>query len=148
MSKPINPTIQAAIDAAFCVIQDAHDPQNRFDAGNFADHYAERFGSFDAIAEALAHYSDWEANRIKAAEACAAAAAAEAAAAHVQFSPAIAADILCLLEHPAAFALVGWKDAMEDERPAEFKAWEDKLNAALSALGSKHTFKTLRRLNG
>ena len=73
MTKSIHPLIHQAIDAAFCVIQEKHDPKNRFNAGGFADHYAERFETFDAIAEALAHYSDWEAARVKKAEADAAA---------------------------------------------------------------------------
>jgi hypothetical protein len=139
MRKPIHPLIHQAIDAAFCVIQEAYDPINRFDAGGQADHYSEKFQTFDAIAEALAHYSEWEAARVK---------TARASAAEVQVTPAMAASIVSLLENPAAYALVGWEEAMEDERPAEFKAWEDKLNAALAALGSKHTFETLRRFNG
>lgn len=53
--------------------------------------------------------------------------------------------IVDLLENPAAHALAGWKSELPE---GEFKELEDKLNAALSALGSKHTFKTLRRYHG
>ena len=66
----------------------------------------------------------------------------------IVISPEMAAIIISLLEDPAAYALLGWEEEMEDERPAEFKAWEDKLNAALKSLGSKHTFETLRRFHG
>lgn len=53
--------------------------------------------------------------------------------------------IVDLLENPAAHALVGWKSELPED---EFKELECKFNAALSALGSKHTFETLRRFHG
>ena len=61
-----DPIIREAIDAAFCVIQSAHDPENRFDSGTAGDLYAERFEQFRQLAAALSHYSDWEANRVAA----------------------------------------------------------------------------------
>jgi len=66
----------------------------------------------------------------------------------IVITPEMAVIILSLLENPAAYALVGWEEEMEENRPEEFKAWEDKLNAALAALGSKYTFQTLRRFHG
>jgi hypothetical protein len=64
-----DPLVREAIDAAFCVIQSAHDMENRFDSGTAGDLYAERFEQFQQLAAALAHYSAWEANRVAAAAA-------------------------------------------------------------------------------
>jgi len=61
-----NPLIREAIDAAFSVIQSAHDTENRFDSGTAGDLYAERFEQFQQLAAALSHYSNWEANRVAA----------------------------------------------------------------------------------
>lgn len=60
-------------------------------------------------------------------------------------TPELAAVLIELLENPAAHALAGWKSELPED---EFKELEDRLNAALSALGSKHTFQTLRRFHG
>ena len=61
-----DPLIREAIDAAFCVIQSAHDAADRFDSGTAGYLYAERFEQFKQLAAALSHYSNWEANRVAA----------------------------------------------------------------------------------
>ena len=66
----------------------------------------------------------------------------------IEISPELAAVIIDLLENPAAYALVGWEKAMEDQDQEEFHAWESKLDRTLSALGSKQTFKTLKSYHG
>lgn len=68
-----DPLIREAIDAALAVIQEAHDPENRFDSGTAGDLYAERFEQFRQLAAALSHYSAWEANRVAAFDSAAAA---------------------------------------------------------------------------
>jgi len=66
----------------------------------------------------------------------------------IEISPELAAVIIDLLENPAAYALVGWEEAMDEERAEEFQAWESKLDRTLAAMGSKQTFKTLKRYHG
>jgi len=66
--KQYDPLIAAAIDAAFSVIQAEHDPENRFDSGSAGDAYADRFPEFETLAMCLAHFSAWEAKRVKAAQ--------------------------------------------------------------------------------
>jgi hypothetical protein len=55
-----------AIDAAFTVIQEAHDSSNLFDAGQAADIYADRYFEFKQLRAALLHYADWEQSRVAA----------------------------------------------------------------------------------
>jgi hypothetical protein len=56
-----------------------------------------------------------------------------------------AAVLLRLLEDPAAYALVGWQEAMEEDRPEEIARWIADLDSSLRLLGSPNAFATLKR---
>ena len=59
------------------------------------------------------------------------------------------ADDLCLvIEDLACYALKGWEEAMEDDRPDELAEWKARVDAALKATGSKYTFDELKPLLG
>lgn len=57
-------------------------------------------------------------------------------------------DLRLVIEDLACYALVGWEDAMEDDRPEELAEWKVRVDAALKAVGSKYTYAELKPLLG
>ena len=65
---------------------------------------------------------------------------------NVQAQPVIAGadDVRLVVEDLACYALKGWEEAMEDDRPDELAMWKDRVAVALKAVGSRYTFDELK----
>lgn len=57
-------------------------------------------------------------------------------------------DLRLVVEDLACYALKGWEDAMEDDRPEELALWKARVDAALKATGSKYSFDELKQFLG
>jgi len=57
-------------------------------------------------------------------------------------------NLRLVVEDLACYALVGWEDEMEDDRPEELAVWKTRIDAALKAVGSKHTYDGIKPLLG
>lgn len=57
-------------------------------------------------------------------------------------------DMRLVIEDLACYALVGWEDEMEDDRPDELAEWKTRVDAALKAVGSRYTYAELKPLLG
>lgn len=57
-------------------------------------------------------------------------------------------DLRLVIEDLACYALVGWEEEMEDDRPEELAEWKARVDAALKAVGSKYTYAELKPLLG
>lgn len=63
-------------------------------------------------------------------------------------TPAQVDTLRLVVEDLACYALVGWEEAMEDDRPEEFKKWKDRVDESLRLVGSKHDFESIKPLVG
>jgi hypothetical protein len=57
-------------------------------------------------------------------------------------------DMRLVIEDLACYALAGWEEEWEDDRPEELALWKARVDAALKATGSKYTFDELKPLLG
>jgi hypothetical protein len=57
-------------------------------------------------------------------------------------------DLRLVIEDLACYALAGWEEEWEDDRPEELALWKARVDAALKATGSKYTFDELKPLLG
>lgn len=66
----------------------------------------------------------------------------------IELTPSQVKILRLVVEDLACYALVGWEEAMEDERPEEFKKWKDRVDESLRLVGSKHDFESIKPLVG
>jgi hypothetical protein len=57
-------------------------------------------------------------------------------------------DLRLVVEDLACYALKGWEEAMEEDRPDELAVWKDRVAVALKAVGSRYTFDDIKPLLG
>ena len=66
----------------------------------------------------------------------------------VTLTPEQVESLRLVVENLACYALVGWEEAMEDDRPEELKEWKDRVDESLKVLGSKRDYEGWRYIVG
>jgi len=62
----------------------------------------------------------------------------------ITLTPEQAEAVRLVVQDLACYALVGWEDEMEDDRPEELALWKERVAIALKAVGSRYTYEELK----